>query len=99
MNLFEDLAHVVHIPWVYLSAIFAALVLMMAGLTVRRATAGENGVLPDEGVSIRNVVEFGPGTGVFTEGILGKLADPIVTRMYARDVRSNLAKLKELLEG
>ena len=57
MNLFEDLAHVVHIPWVYLSAIFASIVLLMAGMSVRRAASGENGVLPDEGVSIRNVVE------------------------------------------
>ena len=57
MNLFEDLAHVVHIPWVYLSAIFASIVLLVAGLSVRRAASGENGVLPDEGVSIRNIVE------------------------------------------
>ncbi|MEM9175141.1 MAG: F0F1 ATP synthase subunit A [Myxococcota bacterium] len=57
MNLFEELSHVVHIPWVYLSAIFASIVLLFAGLSVRRAASGENGVLPDEGVSIRNVVE------------------------------------------
>ena len=35
----------------------------------------------------------------FFKGFLGKLADPVVTRMYARDVRRNLAKLKELLEA
>ena len=57
MNLFYSLEHVVHIPWVYLSAIFAALVLLMAGLSVRRAAAGESGIVPDEGMSIRNVVE------------------------------------------
>jgi uncharacterized membrane protein len=32
-------------------------------------------------------------------GFFGKLADPIVTRMYARNVASNLANLKELLEA
>jgi ligand-binding SRPBCC domain-containing protein len=32
-------------------------------------------------------------------GFFGKLADPLVTRMYARDVKSNLEKLKELLEA
>lgn len=32
-------------------------------------------------------------------GFFGKLTDPIVTRMYAKDVRSNLEKLKELLES
>jgi len=31
-------------------------------------------------------------------GFFGKLADPLVTRMYARDVRSNLEKLKDLVE-
>lgn len=29
----------------------------------------------------------------------GKLADPLVTRMYSKDVRSNLEKLKELCEA
>ena len=32
-------------------------------------------------------------------GFFGKLADPLVTRMYAKDVRSNLEKMKELLEA
>ncbi len=31
-------------------------------------------------------------------GFFGKLADPLVTAMYAHDVRSNLAKLKAILE-
>jgi F-type H+-transporting ATPase subunit a len=58
MNLFESLAHQIHTEWIYLSAIFAVGILILAGLSVRRAVAGENaGVLPDEGVSIRNVIE------------------------------------------
>jgi hypothetical protein len=32
-------------------------------------------------------------------GFFGKLADPLVTRMFAKDVRSNLEQLKELLEA
>ena len=32
-------------------------------------------------------------------GFFGKLADPLVTRMYAKDVRSNLENMKELLEA
>jgi carbon monoxide dehydrogenase subunit G len=32
-------------------------------------------------------------------GFFGKLADPLVTRMYQKDVRSNLEVLKELLEA
>jgi hypothetical protein len=31
-------------------------------------------------------------------GFFGKLADPLVTRMYAKDVKSNLEKLKDLVE-
>ena len=32
-------------------------------------------------------------------GFFGKLTDPIVTRMYSRNVLTNLANLKELLEA
>jgi hypothetical protein len=32
-------------------------------------------------------------------GFFGKLGDALVTRMYSRDVRSNLENLKELLES
>lgn len=32
-------------------------------------------------------------------GLFGKLADGLVTRMYQRDTRSNLEKLKDLLEA
>lgn len=32
-------------------------------------------------------------------GVFGKLADPIVTKMYTRDVRSNLENAKVLLES
>jgi F-type H+-transporting ATPase subunit a len=58
MNLFETLAHQLHIEWIYLSAAFAAGLLILAGFAVQRAVAGENrGVLPEEGVSIRNLFE------------------------------------------
>jgi hypothetical protein len=32
-------------------------------------------------------------------GFFGKLADPLVVRLYRKDVRSNLGKLKDLLEA
>ena len=58
MNAFESLAHQFETEWVYISALFAAGILMLAGLSVKRAVAGENGgVMPDEGVTIRNVIE------------------------------------------
>jgi len=58
MNVFASLAHQLHTEWIYVSALFAAGILVLAGLSVKRAVAGESGgVLPDEGVSIRNVFE------------------------------------------
>lgn len=58
MNVFESLAHQLHTEWIYVSALFAAGILILAGLSVKRAVAGESGgVLPDEGVSVRNVIE------------------------------------------
>ena len=32
-------------------------------------------------------------------GFFGKMADPLVTRMYARDVKANLEKLKDVAES
>ncbi|MBW2425255.1 MAG: F0F1 ATP synthase subunit A [Deltaproteobacteria bacterium] len=59
MNVFATLAHQLQIPWIIVSALFASVLLILAGVSVKRAVAGENaGVLPDEGVSIRNVVEL-----------------------------------------
>ena len=58
MNLFADLAHALHIPWIFVSAAVAAALLLLMGLSVKRSVAGESmGVVPDEGVSARNVVE------------------------------------------
>ncbi len=58
MNVFESLAHQLHTEWIFISALFAAGVLILAGISVKQAVSGENGgVMPDEGVSIRNVIE------------------------------------------
>lgn len=58
MNLFYDLAHSLHTEWIYLSALFAAALLILAGLSVRSAVSGgDGGVVPDEGFSIRNLFE------------------------------------------
>lgn len=32
-------------------------------------------------------------------GVFGKLSDPVVTRMFARDIRSNLQNVKDILES
>ena len=58
MNAFESLAHQIDTEWIFFSALFAAGVLIFAGLSVRRVVVGESGgVMPDEGVTVRNVIE------------------------------------------
>ncbi len=58
MNLFHDLAHLLHTEWIIVSSIAAAGLLLVAGLAVKRAVAGEGGgVIPEEGLSVRNVIE------------------------------------------
>ncbi|HKK50808.1 MAG TPA: FoF1 ATP synthase subunit a [Myxococcota bacterium] len=59
MNVFEYLSNQLGVPWIILSAIFATLLLLLAGISVKRAVSGEHGgIVPDEGVSIRNIVEL-----------------------------------------
>ena len=58
MNIFETLGHHLEIEWIFFSALGASALLILAGLSVRRAVAGENGgVIPEEGLSVRNVIE------------------------------------------
>ena len=58
MNIFDTLAHQFHTQWIFFSALAAAGLLILAGISVRRAVAGENGgVVPEEGLSVRNVIE------------------------------------------
>ncbi len=57
MNIFSSLEHATHIPWVISSSFFAIGVLLLAGVSVKRAIANGGGVIPEEGVSVRNVIE------------------------------------------
>ena len=58
MTVYSLLEQTLHVPWVIQAALLAAALLLGAGVVVRRqlATAG-GGVLPDEGVTTRNVFE------------------------------------------
>ena len=58
MNLYTPLEHSLGISWVIQAAALAGLLLLIAGRVIRRqiAAAGE-GIVPDEGVSLRNVME------------------------------------------
>jgi hypothetical protein len=47
-----------HLPWVVQAALFAGFLLLASGLLVRaRVTGPRGGVMPDEGVSVRNILE------------------------------------------
>jgi F0F1-type ATP synthase membrane subunit a len=58
VTVYSLLEQTLHVPWVIQAALLAAALLLGAGVVVRRqlATAG-GGVLPDEGVTTRNVFE------------------------------------------
>ena len=57
MNLFSSLEHATQIPWVFSSALFATLLLILIGLRVKSAVAQGGGVVPEEGLSTRNVLK------------------------------------------
>jgi F-type H+-transporting ATPase subunit a len=51
--------HQTQVPWVIWSSLFAGLLLVSAGVAVRsRLAAADGGLLPDEGLSLRNVAEI-----------------------------------------
>jgi F-type H+-transporting ATPase subunit a len=58
MNVYAPLEHALHIPWVIQAAVLATAFLVAAGLVLRRQiAAAEGGVVPDEGITLRNVLE------------------------------------------
>lgn len=59
MSIFQSLADATQIPWVLWSALFSGALVLGTGVLVRSRLAAENGgVIPDEGFSIRNVIEM-----------------------------------------
>lgn len=98
MNVFHDLAHMIHTEWIYVSAVFASVLLLLAGLAVRRAVAGEHGgVVPDEGLSIRNVmevlIEFLGDLGESTIGEEWRRYFPVVGTIFLFVLVSNFMSL------
>ncbi|MBW2363310.1 MAG: hypothetical protein JRG84_20625, partial [Deltaproteobacteria bacterium] len=56
--LFHWSEHLIHVSWVFQAALVAGVLLLVMGTAVRRRLADPfSGVLPDEGVTIRNLVE------------------------------------------
>ena len=56
--IFHSIEHWTHVPWVIQATLLAGGLLLFAGVLVSRrvATAG-GGVVPDEGISLRNLIE------------------------------------------
>ena len=102
--IFHQLEHWTHVPWVIQAAIATGLVLLLAGFAVRRRLADpQGGVLPDEGVTLRNVIE------VIVEWLAGMARDrmgpnwrryfPIVGTMFFFILVSNLMGLIPGFDG
>lgn len=98
MSIYGFLEHSLHIPWVYQATALAVLVLAGASLVMRRQLAAAGGgELPDEGVTLRNVME------VIVEGLANMARDvmgedwrryfPLVATIFAFIVVSNLMGL------
>jgi F-type H+-transporting ATPase subunit a len=59
VNLFSWLEHATHVPWVIWSALVASALLLVSGLLVRqRLAAAQGGLVPDQGFTLRNVLEL-----------------------------------------
>jgi len=102
--IFHELEHLIHVPWVVQAALLSGVLLVFAGLMVRRrAATPDGGVMPDEGISIRNLVE------VLVEWLAGMAQDrmgpdwrryfPIVGTMFFFILVSNLMGLIPGLDG
>jgi F-type H+-transporting ATPase subunit a len=64
--IYRYLEDAIHVPWVIQASLLAALLIAAGGLVVRRQVArAGGGVVPDEGVTLRNAIE------VVVEGLVG----------------------------
>jgi F-type H+-transporting ATPase subunit a len=102
--IFHGLEHWIHVPWVIQASLVAGLLLLFGGVLVGRRVAGpRGGVMPDEGVSVRNVLE------VLVEWLAGMAKDrmgpdwrryfPLVGTMFFFILISNLMGLVPGLAG
>jgi F-type H+-transporting ATPase subunit a len=102
VNIYTPLESIV--PWVIQASILAGFLILAAGMLIRRRIATENGgLVPDEGVTLRNCFE------VIVEGLASLAHDrigddwrkyfPIVGTMFVFILFSNLIGLLPGIEG
>jgi F-type H+-transporting ATPase subunit a len=66
VRIYDFLEHSLGVPWVIQAALLASAILLTAGVAIRRRLAvADGGVLPDEGVTVRNIFE------VIVDGLAG----------------------------
>ena len=103
MNLFTWLEHGIQVPWIVSSSLFTIALLVIGGLSVRRAVANGGGILPEEGLSIRNVlevlIEFLMDLGETTMGEHARKYFPVVGTIFLFVLISNLMGLVPGLAG
>lgn len=104
MSIYGPLEETFHIPQVLQAAVLAVGILMLGGVMIRRQiSAASGGVMPDEGVTLRNFVE------VVIEGLAGLARDvmgedwrryfPLVGAIFVFILVSNLLGLVPGLGG
>jgi F-type H+-transporting ATPase subunit a len=98
VNIFLTLEHATHVSWVIWSALFVGLLLVVTGLLVRsRLAAPGGGIIPDEGLSLRNlaeiVVEFLSGMAQQTMGENWRKYFPLMGTIFLFILISNLIGL------
>jgi F-type H+-transporting ATPase subunit a len=103
MNLFTWLEHGIQVPWIVSSSLFTVALLVIGGFSVRRAVANGGGVVPDEGLSIRNIlevlVEFLMDLAETTMGEHARKYFPVVGTIFLFVLVSNLMGLVPGLAG
>jgi F-type H+-transporting ATPase subunit a len=102
--IFHDLEHYIHVSWVIQAALIAGALLLYAGALVRRRVAmSDGGVVPDEGVTVRNLlevlVEFLAGMAREHMGPKWRTYFPVVGTMFFFILISNLMGLIPGLAG
>jgi len=102
--IFHGIEHYIHVPWVIQAALIAGVLLLFGGVLVRRRVAtSDGGVMPDEGITVRNVLE------VLVEWLSGMAREhmgpkwrkyfPVVGTMFFFILISNLMGLIPGLAG
>jgi F-type H+-transporting ATPase subunit a len=103
MHIFQMLEHSTQIPWIFSSTLFAVVLLLLAGLSIRSAVADGGGVMPEEGFSIRNVfevmIEFLGDLGETAIGPEWRKYFPVVGTIFFFVLISNLMSLVPGLLG